>query len=88
MLPVLLARRIKIGCVQVLSTSITAGAKGEEGEGENADKGPSKLCGLTEAAIPYVLAVSDIIYGLASGCTIKSGLHPYFEHPTAPNLPA
>ena len=51
--------------------SIASNALAEEGAAvERTPEGPRWLC-LNRRSVPYILAVSDAIYGLASGCTVK-----------------
>lgn len=62
------------GCSRIVpgAWTLTKGCMGaEEGRGQEAGPKPGKWLCLTPAAVPYLLAASDAIYGLASGMTIK-----------------
>ena len=50
----------------------TAGVKDEDSPAASREAlHKPRLLGLSQAHIPLILCCSDIIYGLASGCTIK-----------------
>jgi hypothetical protein len=49
------------------------------------EEGP-RVLGLSRRSVPYILAVSDAIYGLASGMTIKFFPVFWLQASTAPCL--